>query len=200
MPRSSTLLFSSAVALFATRALAAAPTVSSPYVYHCTPTTSYQVTCDDVPCQVIARPSSDASQTLAVIGTVDTAGASTLAWKASVPAGTEITVYISDAWGLVGNNSPTTVAEGSGECGGDSSSSASGGGASSSTASSSSATGSSSSSTSASSASSSSSDASSSSSAAASSASSTSTATSSLSETPSSSSTSAVSTASGTAT
>ncbi|GAA5838394.1 hypothetical protein JCM3766R1_005534 [Sporobolomyces carnicolor] len=119
------LVVTSAVALFAARALAAAPTISSPNVYQCTPTTSYQVTCDDVPCQVVVRPSDDSSQSLAVIGTVTTQGASTLPWKASVAAGTSITVYISDNSGVTGNNSPTVVAAGTGDCGGDASSASS---------------------------------------------------------------------------
>ncbi|GAA5869806.1 hypothetical protein JCM16303_001800 [Sporobolomyces ruberrimus] len=125
MPRSSTLVFFSTLVSLA---LAADPTISSPNVYQCTPTTSYQVTCDAPPCQVIARPSDDPTQSLAVIGSIDSAGASTISWRASVPAGTSITVYITDANGAFNNNSPTTVAEGTGDCGGsDNSSSAAAG-------------------------------------------------------------------------
>ncbi|GAA5915419.1 uncharacterized protein JCM6883_007152 [Sporobolomyces salmoneus] len=125
MPSSKFLVFASAVTLLSNRVLAAAPTISSPNVYECTPTTSYQITCDDVPCQVVARPSNDPSQNLAVIGTVNTQGASTLPWKASVSAGTSITVYITDNSGLTGNNSPTVIAAGSGDCAGNSASSSS---------------------------------------------------------------------------
>ncbi|GAA6021011.1 hypothetical protein JCM11491_005963 [Sporobolomyces phaffii] len=126
MPRSSAyLLLSSAAALLATQVLAAAPTISSPNVYQCSPTTSYQVTCDDPPCQVVARPEGNPSQSLAVIGTVDTAGPSTLPWKASVPEGTSIVVYITDNSGVVGNNSPTVVFQGTQDCDGSSPSSGS---------------------------------------------------------------------------
>ncbi|GAA5932430.1 uncharacterized protein JCM15063_001223 [Sporobolomyces koalae] len=110
------VFFSTALLALATRILAAAPTISSPNVYQCTPATSYQITCDEPPCQVVARPANDPSQSVAIIGTVQAAGASSLPWRASVPAGTEITVYITDVNGLTGNNSPTVVAAGTGDC------------------------------------------------------------------------------------
>ncbi|GAA5852087.1 hypothetical protein JCM5353_005041 [Sporobolomyces roseus] len=125
MPRSSTLLFSTALALLATSALGAPPTVASPVVFQCSPVTSYQISCDAPPCQVIARPANDPTQIIAVIGTVNQEGLSALSWSATPSAGTSIVVYITDNTGATGNNSPTTIAEGTGECseGGSSSSS-----------------------------------------------------------------------------
>ncbi|GAA5912514.1 hypothetical protein JCM5296_000402 [Sporobolomyces johnsonii] len=138
MSRSSTALIA-ALALFAAQQVVAqSPTISSPNLYECTPA-AYAYTCTNTPCTVVARPSTDAAQTTATLGSV-TEASGTLSWTVSVAEGTEITVYITDSEGNVGNNSPTTVAAGSTSC-----LSASGSSASSSAASTSAAAGSSSS-------------------------------------------------------
>ncbi|GAA5921301.1 hypothetical protein JCM1841_002594 [Sporobolomyces salmonicolor] len=124
MPRSSASLLASAAAALAlfSRVAAQAPTISSPVIYECT-AAAYQYTCTNTPCTVVARPSDDATQTTATLGSV-TEASGTLSWKVSAAEGTEVTVYITDNEGNVGNNSPTTVAAGSTSCVSDSGSSA----------------------------------------------------------------------------
>ncbi|GAA6050103.1 hypothetical protein JCM3770_001375 [Rhodotorula araucariae] len=114
MTRRSLTTFFAGVALLGARAAFAQTTIQSPALYQCTPA-SFQYTCASPPCTVVARPSSDATQALADVGTVDDASGA-VSWRVAVPEGTQITVYITDKNGAVGNGAPTTVSGGPKSC------------------------------------------------------------------------------------
>ncbi|GAA5859367.1 hypothetical protein JCM8547_002002 [Rhodosporidiobolus lusitaniae] len=112
-----------ALAFGARSVRADAPTIQSPALYQCT-VAAFVYTCDEGPCTIVIRPSDDATSSIASLGSVDT-GDSSISWTPNVAEGTQVTAYITDSTGAVGNNSPTTVNEGTTDCMGASSSSGS---------------------------------------------------------------------------
>ncbi|BGO89920.1 hypothetical protein JCM10020v2_001554 [Rhodotorula toruloides] len=110
MPASTTLASTALALLVAARAVLAATSIQSPALYQCTPA-AFQYECDAPPCTVVARPSNDPTSMIGEIGTVNDASGS-ISWRPTVAAGQQVTVYITDNNGAVGNNSPTTVAAG----------------------------------------------------------------------------------------
>ncbi|BGO98021.1 hypothetical protein RTBOTA2_000783 [Rhodotorula toruloides] len=110
MPASTTLASTALALLVAARAALAATSIQSPALYQCTPA-AFQYECDAPPCTVVARPSNDPTSMIGEIGTVNDASGS-ISWRPTVAAGSQVTVYITDNNGAVGNNSPTTVAAG----------------------------------------------------------------------------------------
>ncbi|BGP23110.1 hypothetical protein Rt10032_c23g6646 [Rhodotorula toruloides] len=110
MPTSTTLATTALALLVAARAALAATSIQSPALYQCTPA-AFQYQCDAPPCTIVARPSNDPTSMIAAIGTVNDASGS-ISWRPNVAVGQQVTVYITDNNGAVGNNSPTTVAAG----------------------------------------------------------------------------------------
>ncbi|GAA5976733.1 hypothetical protein JCM10908_005610 [Rhodotorula pacifica] len=98
------------VALLGAVRLASATSIQSPALYQCTPA-AFQYECTSPPCTVVARPANDPTQMIANLGTVNDASG-TLSWPVSIQAGSQVTVYITDNSGVIGNGAPTTVAAG----------------------------------------------------------------------------------------
>ncbi|GAA5865728.1 hypothetical protein JCM3774_004982 [Rhodotorula dairenensis] len=89
---------------------ASATAIQSPALYQCTPA-AFQYQCSSPPCTVVARPSDNPAKILADLGTVNDASG-TVSWPVNAQAGLQVTVYITDNTGVIGNGAPTTVAEG----------------------------------------------------------------------------------------
>ncbi|GAA5879564.1 hypothetical protein JCM8547_003106 [Rhodosporidiobolus lusitaniae] len=124
------LLYSAAALALALQVNAQENRIDTPSaIYQCT-AAKFTITCASPPCTLVARPSGDATSSVHNFDKIDSASGSA-SWTVDQPAGSSVTLWITDSTGSTISSSALTVAEGDDDSCLDGSSSSSGSSASS---------------------------------------------------------------------